>query len=103
MRQRDLARAIAHRRAQRGSAVVAVGEGVQKEFEKERTAKRTERSSFAGVQQFPAWDWTPEPEAVIQKDTSYQHRPLQPASHLWADLITASSADQRKGNARKGG
>ena len=103
MRPRDLARATAHNRAKRGAGVEAVGEGVQKEHEKERPAKKTGRRSFAGVQQFPAWDWTPEPEAVIQKDSSYQHRPLQPASHLWADLITASSADQRKGNARKGG
>ena len=103
MRPRDLARATAHNRAKRGAGVEAVGEGVKKEFEKERPAKTAGRRSFAGVQQFdgfePVIHWPADPV----KDTSYQHEPLQPATHLWADLITASSADERKGNARKGG
>ena len=68
-----------------------------------RRAKKPVQKSFTGVQQFdgfePVINWPADPV----KDTSYQHTPLQPATHLWADLITASDADQRRGNVRKGG
>ena len=39
-----------------------------------------------------------EPELAPAKNTAYQHTPLQPASHLWADVVHASEADTRKGN-----
>ena len=35
---------------------------------------------------------------TTDKDKSYPHQSLQPASHLWCDVVHASDADVRKGN-----
>lgn len=73
----------------------------------ERLARAEETAVLRRTAAGDIWD-KPEtdtytPELVVAKNLSYQHEPLQPATHLWADLVTASSADQRKGNTRKGG
>ena len=38
-----------------------------------------------------------EPTPSTPKATTYQHQPLQPASHLWTETVTAGDSDTRKG------
>ena len=41
------------------------------------------------------------PEPRFTKTVDYPHQKLQNPSHLWCDVVTATDADVRKGNAKR--